>query len=152
MLDEEDFKNKYLQQPITFLTEENLDILETHCRRAVNFEKGFEHKVVLELLERYYQFQKEIQDKNNRITKLQKQNEELNRLLKFSIDYRHKLEEDLYEGASNFIVRKDKIREKIKKLIKKLNEPNNDRWEKDDNIYYQKIKAKIQVLKELLGE
>ena len=77
MLDEEDFKNKYLQQPITFLTEENLDILETHCRRAVNFEKGFEHKVVLELLERYYQFQKEIQDKNNRITKLQKENEEL---------------------------------------------------------------------------
>lgn len=77
MLDEEDFKNKYLQQPITFLTEENLDILETHCRRAVNFEKGFEHKVVLELLERYYQFQKEIQDKNNKIAKLQEENEEL---------------------------------------------------------------------------
>lgn len=94
MLDEEDFKNKYLQQPITFLTEENLDILETHCRRAVNFEKGFEHKVVLELLERYYQFQKEIElakeqlkkqceiaDERNdllvKVIELQKQNEEL---------------------------------------------------------------------------
>ena len=120
MLDEEDFKNKYLQQPITFLTEENLDILETHCRRAEKKKKGFEHKVVLELLERYYQFQKEIQDKNNKIAKLQKENKELkqenkelNRLLKFSLDYRHKLEEDLYEGASNFILRKDKIREII---------------------------------------
>lgn len=49
----------------------------------------------------------------NCITKLKKENKELNRLLKFSLDYRHKLEEDLYEGASNFILRKDKIREII---------------------------------------
>ena len=59
MLSEEDFKYKYLQHPITFLTEENLDKLETHCRKASNYEKGIEHKVVLELLERYYQYQKE---------------------------------------------------------------------------------------------
>lgn len=78
MLSEEDFKYKYLQQPITFLTEENLDKLETHCRKAVNFERGVEHKVVLELLEMYYQYQKEIQDKNNEIIKLQKENETLN--------------------------------------------------------------------------
>lgn len=44
---------------------------------------------------------------------LKQENKELNRLLKFSLDYRHKLEEDLYEGASNFILRKDKIREII---------------------------------------
>ena len=73
MLSEEDFKCKYLQCPITFLTEENLDKLETHCRKAANFEIGVEHKVVLELLERYYQYQKEIQDKNNKIKKQQKQ-------------------------------------------------------------------------------
>ena len=84
------------------------------------------------------------------LERLKQENKELNRLLKFSLDYRHKLEEDLYEGASNFIVRKDKIREKLKKLIKKLNEPNNDRWEKDDNIYYDKIKCQIRILKELL--
>ena len=79
MLSEEDFKYKYLQEPITFLTEENLDKLETHCRKAVSFERGVEHKVVLELLERYYQYQKEIQDKNNEIIKLQKENEILKR-------------------------------------------------------------------------
>ena len=73
MLSEEDFKCEYLQCPITFLTEENLDKLETHCRKAANFERGVEHKVVLELLERYYQYQKEIQDKNNKIKKQQKQ-------------------------------------------------------------------------------
>lgn len=76
MLSEEDFKNKHLQHPITFLTEENLDKLETHCRKAVNFERGVEHKVVLELLDKYYQYQKEIKDKNNKIIKLQKENEE----------------------------------------------------------------------------
>ena len=69
-------KSELLQRPISFLTEENLDKLETHCRKAVNFEKGVEHKVVLELLERYYRYQKEIYDKNNKITKLQKENED----------------------------------------------------------------------------
>ena len=69
MLSEEDFKYKYLQHPITFLTEENLDKLETHCRKASNYEKGIEHKVVLELLERYYQYQKENEYWKNRIEK-----------------------------------------------------------------------------------
>ena len=139
MLDEEDFKNKYLQQPITFLTEENLDILETHCRRAVNFEKGFEHKVVLELLERYYQFQKEIQDKNNKIAKLQKENEELkqeNKRIK-------------YFSSNLFIddyIPKKVIKDKIEELKQKLNTDNNIR------IYTLKdsYELQISILQELL--
>ena len=51
--------------------------------------------------------------------------------------------------ADNYIP-KEKIREKIKRLIQKLNESNDDRWEKDDNIYYDKIKCQIRILKELL--
>ena len=69
MLSEEDFKYKYLQQPITFLTEENLDKLETHCRKASKIERGVEHKVVLELLDRYYQYQKENKDLKATINK-----------------------------------------------------------------------------------
>lgn len=49
-------------------------------------------------------------------------------------------------------VSKDKAREEIKELSKKLYEPNNDRWEKDDNNYYNKIKAQIKILKELLED
>ena len=56
----EDFKNRYLQRPITFLTEENLDKLEDHCRKAIHYERGVEHKVSLELIERYKQVLKEI--------------------------------------------------------------------------------------------
>ena len=47
---------------------------------------------------------------------------------------------------------KNKIRYKLIELSKKLGEPNDDRWEKDDDLYYEKIKIKIKVLKELLGE
>lgn len=71
-------------------------------------------------LEQLKKYQQATNAALNLITKLQKENEELkqenkelNRLLKFSLDYIHKLEEDLYEGASNFILRKDKIREII---------------------------------------
>lgn len=46
----------------------------------------------------------------------------------------------------------DKIKEKIEKLFKKLDETNNDRWEKNEEIYYNQIKSQIRVLKELLKE
>ena len=69
MLSEEDFKHKYLQHPITFLTEENLEKLETHCIRASRTEIGVEHKVVLELLDRYYQYKKENEELKATINK-----------------------------------------------------------------------------------
>ena len=47
---------------------------------------------------------------------------------------------------------KAKINNKLKELAKKLVEPNDDRWEKDDDLYYEKIKARINVLKDLKGE
>ena len=56
MSEADNFKNRYLQQPITFLTEENLDKLENHCKKAIHYERGVEHQVVLELLERYKEF------------------------------------------------------------------------------------------------
>lgn len=47
---------------------------------------------------------------------------------------------------------KDKINNKLIELVKKLAEPNDNRWEKDDDVYYEKIKAQINVLKDLKGE
>ena len=88
------FKNNYLQHPITFLTEENLDKLEIHCRKAIHYERGLEHQVVLELLDRYYQYQKELKDKNNRITKLQKENKEKDKQIDLMAEY---MEENMDE-------------------------------------------------------
>lgn len=70
------------------------------------------------------------------------------RMLREVQSLRRKLEK-LQKEADNYIP-KEKIREKIKRLIQKLNESNDDRWEKDDNIYYDKIKCQIRILKELL--
>lgn len=67
----ENFKNRLLQRPITFLTEENLDKLEEHCRKAIRYERGIEHKVVLELLERYKEFLAEREEDKKRIKELE---------------------------------------------------------------------------------
>ena len=87
MLSEENFKNKYLQHPISFLSEENLEELEKHCRKVSNIERGVEHKVVLELIDKYYQYQKEIQDKNNKIKNYKKENEEKDKQINLIIEY-----------------------------------------------------------------
>lgn len=47
------------------------------------------------------------------------QNKKLKELLQKKNKYTHELEKDLFEGCSNYVVRKDKIREKIKELVNK---------------------------------
>lgn len=54
------------------------------------------------------------------------------------------------EDIEKQYIHKDKIRNKLIELSKKLIESNDDRWEKDDDAYYNKIKAQMLVLKELL--
>lgn len=71
MSEADNFKNRYLQQPITFLTEENLDKLENHCKKAIHYERGVEHQVVLELLERYKEFLAEREEDKKRIKELE---------------------------------------------------------------------------------
>ena len=92
----EDFKNRYLQRPITFLTEENLDILEDHCRKAIRYERGVEHKVVLELLERYKEFLTKIEADKKRIEELKENNIYL-------VKYRNVLEEEIFKNNKDYI-------------------------------------------------
>lgn len=70
----ENLKNRLLQRPTTFLTEENLDKLEDHCRKAIRYERGIEHKVVLELLERYKEFLAEREEDKKKIKELEEEN------------------------------------------------------------------------------
>lgn len=97
----EDFKNRYLQRPITFLTEENLDKLEDHCRKAIRYERGVEHKVVLELLERYKEFLAERENDKKKIKNLEEKNKEiLNSRIGIDLSYddyipKQKVEEEI---------------------------------------------------------
>ena len=49
---------------------------------------------------------------------LRKENEEIKKILSYEIEYRQKLEEDLYQSCSNYVVPKDKIKELIEQLEK----------------------------------
>ena len=62
--------------------------------------------------------------------KLQKENEELKKLMAHKNWYTQKLEEDLFENASNYVIKKQKVKDKIETLEKIHKEfPNNERLE-----------------------
>lgn len=124
------FKNNYLQHPITFLTEENLDKLETHCRKAIHYERGVEHQVVLELLERHKEHLSEREADQKRIKELEEQVE---------YDITHIITPKTIE--LNYIP-KQKVKDKIEELKKiKTGLP----------VQHMKV-AQIKILEELLGE
>lgn len=68
------FSCKHIQQPISFLTEENLDRLQQHCEKTVQYGNGRileEHQVTLELIIRYKELKTELEkekEKNKEYT------------------------------------------------------------------------------------
>lgn len=82
----------------------------------------------------------------NLINKLQKENEELKKLMAHKNWYTQKLEEDLFENASNYVIKKQKVKDKIEELKKKVGELTDDKgyWGGSD------LLEQIKVLQELL--
>lgn len=77
------FSNKYMQQPISFLTEENLNKLEQHCEKTIQYGNGRilkEHQVTLELIIRYRELQQELEKEKEKNKKIEK---ELEKHIKF---------------------------------------------------------------------
>ena len=103
-IEEMNFKRELLQRPISYLTEGNLDKLETHCLKAIRYEVGIEHKVVLELLERHKEYLAEFEQDKARIKELEEELEKANRQL------------DLDYVEENFIP-KQAVKEKIEEII-----------------------------------
>ena len=127
------FKNNLLQRPITFLTEENLDKLEIHCRKAIHYERGLEHQVVLELLERHKEHLAEREQDRKRIKELE--------VLEDDLKDKRVVYIDTPEFAENYIP-KQKVKDKIEELKKiKTGLP----------VRHMKV-AQIKILEELLGE
>lgn len=98
-----------------------------------------------ELLKIYNKQEKEI-------NKLKEQNKKLKELLQKKNNYTHQLEKDLFEGCSNYVIKKDEIREKIKELKEKGN--YRDIYNPTGRVHFMKEETdyQIQVLYELLGE
>ena len=128
-IEEMNFKRELLQRPISYLTEENLDKLETHCLKAIRYEVGIEHKVVLELLERHKEYLAEREQDKKRIKELEEEN------------YVQKIQ--IYE---NYIPKQDVI-DKIEEII----------MDKGNRYYYKFLEIRdiqytIDILREILGE
>ncbi len=67
------YKAEYMQNPFEILTEENLERLEKHCKKAVHYERGEikkEHEVTLCLLYRYQEQLEKIVKQNKIIDEM----------------------------------------------------------------------------------
>lgn len=140
MSEADNFKNRYLQQPITFLTEENLDKLENHCKKAIHYERGVEHQVVLELLERYKEFLAEREEDKKKIDKLQ--------VLEDDLKDKRIVYVDTPEFEEKFIT-KQKVKEELERAEKE-NEPYEE-YNKESRAYWIN-QGRISLAKKLLEE
>ena len=77
--------------------------------------------------QQYYIFQKQIEKYEKEIEKLQKENEELKNLMAHKNDYTKKLEEDLFENCSNYVIPVQKVKDKIEYLDKQQKQWLEDR-------------------------
>lgn len=137
------FKNEYLQKPISFLTQENLEKLEQHCEKTIRYATRNllkEHQIILELIDRYKEMNKEIRN-------LKEKNKEL-------IQGQVKtLDEILQPELLKKYISKDKIREKIKECeeaMNKVKQFNPSTYAGIDTFIY--AMAQRNILKSLLEE
>lgn len=93
----------------------------------------------------------------NLIEKLQKENKELKDLMAHKNTYTKKLEKDLFENCSNYVISKQKVKDKIEKY-KKLSDKfyvkflESDRYNTDIREKGIKCDAIILALEELIEE
>lgn len=134
----ENFKNRLLQRPITFLTEENLDKLEEHCRKAIRYERGIEHKVVLELLKRYKEFLTEREEDKKKIAELE---------AKLEFYQWGDLDNLKFEEYMKEFIPKQKVKDKIEEIKEDKESKYFDKFLMTRDIDYA-----IEILEELLEE
>ena len=82
--------------------------------RKLGIKKFREEKLTNEDLPSYFEFVIIL----NLIEKLQKETEEVKRLIAHKNEYTKKLEEDLFENAENYVISKQKVKDKIEKEMK----------------------------------
>lgn len=123
-------------------TEEEKEVIEVAKKTA---SKKYGSIMCLEI--------KDVEIMLNLIEKQQKEIEEKDKLICFNRKYINELEQDLFENASNYVVPKESIREKIKEL--KDNRPylsKFDDWKEKEYTNEDINNMCVEVLEDLLGE
>ena len=112
-----------------------------NIKQADNLEENI--KIVLNLVEKQ---QKEIEEQNKEIN-------EKDKLLKFTRNYINKLEQDLFENASNYVISKEAIRKKIKELKDNRSYLSKfDDWKEKEYTNEDINNMCVEILEELLGD
>lgn len=98
------FSCKRMQQPISFLTEENLDKLEQHCEKTIKYGNGRileEHQVTLELIIRYRELKQELEKEKEKNKKYTMKINNLISQIESAIDFmktdKSKIKVDMYQ-------------------------------------------------------
>ena len=154
---EEDIKNI---EEIIELSKEEIDAKTEYIIAILDIEDliSLEHilsdyKKILKENESWKSYSEEIEEeqieKSNKncelefeVEKLQKKNDELKKLMAHKNWYTQKLEEDLFENASNYVIKKQKVKDKIEELSKT----------KGDLATHIAVSERIRALQEILEE
>lgn len=86
------------------------------------------------------------------VEKLQKENEELKNSLSWRINYCQELEKDLFENGSNYVIPKQKVKDKIEELNKKEKKELKGMKGQDRYFVKQTYQNKRMILQELIKE
>ena len=119
----------------------------------MQFEDGEIYQLAEEEFNNYLTIE-EIIDKQQK--EIEEQNKEINekdKLLKFTRNYINKLEQDLFENASNYVISKDRIRKNIKELND--NRPylsKFDDWKEKEYTNEDVTNKCVEILEDLLGD
>ena len=93
---------------------------------------------------------------SNLIEKLQKENEELKRLIAHKNEYTKKLEEDLFENAENYVISKQKVKDKIEEILNnkeyRIVFEGNAEFPDDATIINAQKYIKLEKIQELIKE
>lgn len=153
--EDEIFKEEYLKRPITFLTEENLDKLEIHCKKSIHFERGMEHQITLELIERYKEYLVKEQMYKKKIKELEEKNKILNCQNKQVENYAEELKKYNKTVSDRIVEYKknsipvQKVEDELEALRKKLKATMSGKLQE---YTAEEIIIKINTLEELLEE
>lgn len=123
--------------------QEAFEQVDHECFRLEQKELMLEKEV--ELAKEALKKQCDIADERNQLLK---ENEELKRLIAHKNGYTQQLEKDLFENCDNYVISKQKIKDKIEELEDKIQELSDEQGYWGDN----ELLVKIQVLQDLLEE
>ena len=137
------FSCKRMQQPISFLTEEDLNKLEQHCEKTIKYGNGRileEHQITLELIIRYRELKQELEkekEKNKELSnsydKLAKEcNEENRRCMLLAVENQDLKEKN--KKIDEFCRKELAFERRLKREDREPDEFNQGRFYVSENI------------------